>query len=97
MQILFFFWILAFLHELLYVRAKGRALEEIPTKDEESRKPKAIQPYLDRLICSERLKIWRMKASRGALDWAGSVDWKFRWTLYSTMIVIVMVTSYGAI
>ncbi|KAH8599474.1 hypothetical protein B0O99DRAFT_682293 [Bisporella sp. PMI_857] len=97
MQFFSLFWALAFVHEIFSIRSRDGTAKPPPGKDEESRATRVIQPTISRLLCSEWLRIWRMKCSRGPLDWSGSVDWKFRWILYGTMTLVVGVTTYGAV
>ena len=96
-QLLFIFWTIAFVDEILYLRAKDRKSKIVDSKDEESTGTQRVQSWMDRILCSDGLRLWRMKSSRGALDWSGSVDWKFKWGMYFVMVVVIGITAFGAI
>lgn len=95
-QILFFFWVFAWLLEIVYIAAKDQEAKSAPSRDEEGIVPQAMRPAWYRLLASKRFRLWNMKSSRGPLDWSGSVDWKFRWALFGTMTALVGSTTYGA-
>jgi hypothetical protein len=96
-NLLFVFWTIAYVHELLYMRSNERKGKIFDSEDEESTGTPKEPSRMDRMICSNQHRLWRMKSSRGALDWSGSVDWKFKWAMYLTMMVVIGITAFGAI
>jgi len=97
MSLLFVFWAVAYAHELLYIAAKERTIKIGNSRDEESTGRQKAASMIDRILCSNWLRLWRMKSSRGALDWSGSVDWKFKLAMFLTMVSAVGITAFGAI
>jgi hypothetical protein len=96
-QTLFVFWGVAFILELLRLKAKEHDSKSANADDAESRNAQSVRPALYRLLAKPGLQIWKMNCSRGPLDWSGSLDWKFRWALYITMAAAVGFTSFGAV
>ncbi|KAF2454906.1 hypothetical protein BDY21DRAFT_381168 [Lineolata rhizophorae] len=49
------------------------------------------------LLKKDRFRIWYMDSSQGPFNWAGSLHPVFRWAIYGTVGVAVLVPSYAAI
>jgi hypothetical protein len=88
LQILFFFWLIAYCDEVLRLWSKDAADSALSGLSNTETKHNWHFPSLG---------IWKLECSRGPYNWSGSVDHKFRWLLYTTITFTVCVTAYGAI
>jgi hypothetical protein len=61
------------------------------------KRPPRVRTALFRVLGRKRWRVWKMESSHGPLNWSGSTDERFRWTLYSAIGIVVFVVCYGAI
>ncbi|KAH0544425.1 hypothetical protein FGG08_001452 [Glutinoglossum americanum] len=97
LQILFFFWLIAFWDEVSYLRSKDvehRMRLNLSDSSIAETKHAWLSITLPRIL---GFRIWKLECSRGPSNWSGSVDPKFRWLLYGTITSVVVITAYGAI
>jgi hypothetical protein len=94
--VLFIFWIISYVDEILYLRSKvsrQRAEYSKLSRDPESQNKQAV---VHRWSWPRHLRIWKMDCSHGPVNWAGSIRRPYRWALYGTMLSITLVVGYAS-